>query len=827
MGEDGSVSKEVALQAFSMAIAPLPGVAIPDGDPPTTLERMDGTFAIDWLNQFRDEITAEQRAATDAALAPSPDAVPLGDSGSDAAVGRSALMAGIGPAVAAATPAVSEQIYDQALKDARSFFQGPSALNRPLGATLSKVIFNPQHENAELTAYAFTSVTPNVEGGINCEFHIEPELAVIADVKSVQASMAHEMFHCFQDELLHNNGRTDKGLPLWIIEGSAAWAGEAALGPSNVGRGHWEFYLLSPDQNLFSRSYSAIGFYEHLVSVGISPWSVMDKMLLAADSDSAFTASGAPAPGFMDTWASGLLRDSTINGWWNEPGRWQTKATFEPAHLIIGVGDTVTLSAKKVSNQIVRITATADVVEAQIKGHARSHGNIDVIGLDGRWLCTRESKVCECPPGQVRKDNRFFEAQGPEFPVGVSGDLNAAGGTLTGHSMDEFCKPGPSVAPSTGSPCTTGCGGSNGDPHMKTVDGSRYDLQAAGEYVLLRAPDGSVEMQARQEPRGSSATINTAVAARVNDHRLGFYMVDNGVPEVRLDGVAVPPDGVGGIDLGTGASLAAFQRGYQLDFPDGTTLWALSVGTWGINVLVRPSDSLRADGVGVIARVPSDAGFRIPALPDGSTLPAPVNHDDHYQGLYGTFAPAWRVTTEDTLFDYDEAQTTDSYTVADFPPQTAPLDVSELDPTEFAAAQLTCGVVTDAELAEQCAFDVVVTGEEEFVTLYMVSDELETQGTSTLSEPPPTVSVPETPVADRRPAAIWDQFRRRSHRWPQLSGTWPERLPVRNGGHARGRLRGRQVHPSRDRSGFGADRSVCGQPRPGHACLGCGLAVGG
>ena len=348
---------------------------------------------------------------------------------------------------------------------------------------------------------------------------------------------------------------------------------------------------------------------------------------------------------------------------------------------------------------------------------------------DSATFCLMATGCAECPG--LRLD-------GPEPAIGVTGGQKGNTGEVRGISRADFCKPAEK-------PCAIGCGGSNGDPHLKTVDGSRYDLQAAGEYVMLRAPDGSVEIQARQEPRGGSATINTAVAARVNDHRVGFYMVDDGVPEVRVDGSVVSPDGIGGIDLGAGATLAAFERGYQLDFPDGTTLWALSIGTWGINVLVLPSDSLRADGVGIIARVPSDTRFRIPALPDGSTLPAPANHDEHYQELYGTFAPAWRVTDDNTLFDYEESQTTDSYTVADFPLQTAALDVSELNPDDFAAAQLTCGVVTDADLAEQCAFDVVVTGEEEFVSLYVVSDELETQGTSTLSEPPPTVSVPETP----------------------------------------------------------------------------------
>ena len=35
-----------------------------------------------------------------------------------------------------------------------------------------------------------------------------------------------------------------------------------------------------------------------------------------------------------------------------------------------------------------------------------------------------------------------------------------------------------------------------GDPHIKTVDGVNYDFQSAGEFVLLR--DEGLELQARQ-----------------------------------------------------------------------------------------------------------------------------------------------------------------------------------------------------------------------------------------------------------------------------------------------------------------------------------------
>jgi hypothetical protein len=54
--------------------------------------------------------------------------------------------------------------------------------------------------------------------------------------------------------------------------------------------------------------------------------------------------------------------------------------------------------------------------------------------------------------------------------------------------------------------------------------------------------------------------------------------------------------------------------------------------------------------------------------------------------------------------------------------------------------------VTDADLASQCAFDVAITGESQFATLYIVSDGLESSGTDTLSQPPPTLPPEITPA---------------------------------------------------------------------------------
>ena len=68
--------------------------------------------------------------------------------------------------------------------------------------------------------------------------------------------------------------------------------------------------------------------------------------------------------------------------------------------------------------------------------------------------------------------------------------------------------------------------GSIGDPHFETLDQQVYDFQAAGEFTLLRSPDGSMEMQGRQVPYSGDipdVSISTALAWKVAGHRIDMY----------------------------------------------------------------------------------------------------------------------------------------------------------------------------------------------------------------------------------------------------------------------------------------------------------------
>ncbi|MFZ0751024.1 MAG: S8 family peptidase, partial [Pyrinomonadaceae bacterium] len=168
-------------------------------------------------------------------------------------------------------------------------------------------------------------------------------------------------------------------------------------------------------------------------------------------------------------------------------------------------------------------------------------------------------------------------------------------------------------------------GASDGDPHITTVGGVRYDFQSAGEFVTLRG--AGVEIQTRQTPFGAHGTcvsVNTAIAARVNNHRVTFQPNLNGVPDpsglqLRVDGVLMTPSS-NGFNLGSGGRvLSSVSGGIEIDFPDGTVLmvipgWVASQNMWYLNISVLHT---RAE-TGIMGAIAP--GNWLPALPNGTSL---------------------------------------------------------------------------------------------------------------------------------------------------------------------------------------------------------------
>jgi hypothetical protein len=302
---------------------------------------------------------------------------------------------------------------------------------------------------------------------------------------------------------------------------------------------------------------------------------------------------------------------------------------------------------------------------------------------------------------------------------------------------------------------------SEGDPHIRTVDGVNYDLQTAGEFVLLR--DEGLELQARHTPvttagplgpnpytgLSTCVSINTAVAVRTGGQRITYQPGFSGTtdPEtrkpatksrlvLRIDGEPIRL-GAAPIPLSSGGRIrpTSADGGIQIEQPGGTVIvvtpafWSHHQ-VWYMNINVRRARAT-AGIMGPIA-----PGNWLPALPDGTQLGArPTDLGLRYDQLYRTFADAWRVTNATSLFDYEAGQSANTFAVANWPefapnnctapPVPGGSSAPPPSPINLAEVQAACGAIVGADREANCIADVAATGDIGFAETYLTSERLE------------------------------------------------------------------------------------------------------
>lgn len=343
-------------------------------------------------------------------------------------------------------------------------------------------------------------------------------------------------------------------------------------------------------------------------------------------------------------------------------------------------------------------------------------------------------------------------------------------------------------------PGNTGVLALNGDPHITTLDGTRYDFQGAGEYVVLRDP-GVAEVQVRQAPIATTfnpgpnpyhglatcVSLNSAVAARVGDHRVTYQPGLDGVPdpsglELRVDGklTQLPADG---IELGGGGRVrpTSAPGGLEILFPTKYVLrvtpgWWSSQSQWYLNVSVEPAEvrsmaGAAPGGSAVIGGLggPIVAGSWLPKLPDGSSMgPMPASLPDRYVDLYEKFGKEWRVSDESSLFDYAPGSSTATFTLESWPgqPPCELPDVDPVDPVSLEVAQQACAAIRDHALRADCVFDVRVTGELGFATTYRLTEDVTSIESETASHFQCYRVDDATPEPEPPAVTLEDQFER-------------------------------------------------------------------
>jgi hypothetical protein len=243
--------------------------------------------------------------------------------------------------------------------------------------------------------------------------------------------VTHEVFHCFQARD-YPAAKDVANAPRWLIEGEAEWVAES-LAPDGETES-WSGYLKQIQTPLTSREYDAIGFFAHMQETGLDPWLKMDTLLKAGSSSAAFAL--VAVPGFLNSWASSLARQSAFGAPWNATGPGIPEGiSYRPTVEMMPPGRLLEGTVKAYSNMLVEFESSADVVSVQVTnpyGRLHDSKNVDLMLLKPQRFCLKNCGKC-----QERAEMTTL-APGPVW-LAATGDMT--GSTYKIAALNGACLP--------------------------------------------------------------------------------------------------------------------------------------------------------------------------------------------------------------------------------------------------------------------------------------------------------------------------------------------------------------------------------------------------
>ncbi len=260
---------------------------------------------------------------------------------------------------------------------------------------------------------------------------------------------------------------------------------------------------------------------------------------------------------------------------------------------------------------------------------------------------------------------------------------------------------------------------SMGDPHITTADGVRYSFQAVGEFTTLTSDDLDTELQVRYAPASPSSrsvSAGSAIALRVGNSRLTAninredFIKFNGVPV----SLAIGPESVA--QLSSDVLLMQLNENfYILRTKDGLEIrFRRQARNLNFGVILPVHLGNTFNGIFGSQDDNKENEF---AGRDGSVYP----HESgklSYEDLYHGFGNSWRVSQENSLFDYEDGSTTIDYTDLTFPDKILTLD--DLSQEDRARAEKVCRDIGAPEgwMMDNCIYDVGFSGDDNFALGY-------------------------------------------------------------------------------------------------------------
>lgn len=715
LADDGESTKAEALALFQLAYGGMPGAKVPAGRRGTL---SSATVASSRVLRILDQLTpAQRRAFTRATDSPSPAAA-AARAPADPRARRLAL-----------TP---DPVNEALAASYVATYASGSFLGRALPFPV-KVFRTDFSINALADAWPVNAAgSLEKTAPASCRVRLDPSFYA-KPVSAQQYVIAHEVFHCFEFSMTENWGTKSRD---WVIEGMADWAASQVTNDTTgEGSGSYLVYLGTPETRLFSRGYSASGFWGHLNERLGSLWPRVVGILRTVGEPETYDYAGGSSDAARLTAASRLLREPAAGSAWITAQPYLLSPAEAPTPRAVSSANAAAIAVGAYANKLIdlRPSATHPVLELQ-----RGRGNLRVTdGGLGEWVDPAKTFICfgatcQCAEGETSS----LPAPLPNatrLTAALAGEKTGGRLFVIRHRLKEYCRKdgGPKSPPKTGG--ATGAGGSNGDPHLSSHDGLRFDFQAAGEFVLTRAGD-DLEIQARQEPwkLGTtvirSVTINTQFAVRIGSGRATFSP-GSGQPSVRVGGGASQVLAAGGsLTVGAGRITS---DGEQLTatWPDGSQAVVWPVGAWGLAISIQLAAGRAGQARGLLGDFDNNAlddlqtrGGKSVAFKAEQALWPGLNRvrfaDPTDPGfadrLYDTFGDSWRISQRESLLDYAKGQSTKTFTDQSIPRKLVEAD--DLSDGKRQQAEATCraaGVTAPAAL-EDCILDVALTGQAAF-----------------------------------------------------------------------------------------------------------------
>ena len=257
--------------------------------------------------------------------------------------------------------------------------------------------------------------------------------------------------------------------------------------------------------------------------------------------------------------------------------------------------------------------------------------------------------------------------------------------------------------------CKPVMGRTYGDPHLKSFDGATYSFQTVGEFTLVKSGSGNVNIQVRQRNQSDDFSLNTAVAMNVGGDRVCFYAHEkpdgNSTTPLRINGEPVYIEGSNYYLEHGGTITQSGRNDYTVTWPSGEKVKLDGSSTGGMNfyniaVEIYPctdtydgilgnANGRSSDDFDVRNNMGGIASANWNMNVFGSTNQRDqVLEKEYLAFLAKDFARQYRITPQESLFDYGFNQSTYAFTDESFPRVHRTL--GDLNSNDYRRAQREC-----------------------------------------------------------------------------------------------------------------------------------------